>query len=80
MLLGIFAGRQDLTVPIFVRWFARNPIQRLLAFLDEELPLPGCLALMASSPWLPFIRAWFRFRVRRRRRSVPLDRPALVAP
>ncbi len=79
MLLDIFANRQELTVPIFVRWFQRNPIQRMLAFLDEELPLPGCLALMASSPRLPFIRAWFRVRFRQRRRSLPLPQTAEVS-
>jgi lycopene beta-cyclase len=65
MLIEILATRGDLGAPIFSQLFQNNPIHRLLRFLDEEDGIWGNLKLMASVPWIPFIRAWFAVRARR---------------
>jgi lycopene beta-cyclase len=65
MLIEILAKRGDLGAPIFAQLFQNNPIDRLLRFLDEQDGVWGNLKLMASVPWIPFIRAWFAVRARR---------------
>jgi lycopene beta-cyclase len=65
MLIEILANRGELGSPIFSQLFQNNPIHRLLRFLDEEDGVWGNLKLMASVPWIPFIRAWFAVRARR---------------
>ena len=65
MLIEILANRGDLGAPIFAQLFQNNPIDRLLRFLDEQDGLWGNVKLMASVPWIPFIRAWFAVRARR---------------
>ena len=42
---------------VFSRLFARNPVQRVFAFLDNESALGEELKLIASLPTLPFMRA-----------------------
>ena len=60
MLLQIMYRRGALSETVFTRLFSRNPIQRLLRFLDEETSLTETVAIMATVPWGPFIRAWVR--------------------
>jgi lycopene beta-cyclase len=63
MLLQILYRRGELSEKVFGRLFARNPIDRLLRFLNEETTVWETLALMATVPWGPFIAAWFRVKV-----------------
>ena len=58
MILHIFARRPDLGPRVLQRLFSRNPIERLFRFLDEEGNLAENLLLMATVPWLPFLRAY----------------------
>lgn len=60
MLLQILYRHGELGAPIFEQLFRRNPIDRLLRFLNEETSLREDIAIMASVPWWPFIRAWLR--------------------
>lgn len=63
MLLQILYRNGELGAPIFEQLFRRNPIDRLLRFLNEETSLREDIAIMASVPWWPFIRAWLRMRI-----------------
>ncbi len=60
LLLQILKRQGRLMKPIFTQLFARNPIGRILCFLDESASLPQDLALIASLPPLPFLRALAR--------------------
>ena len=62
ILLDILQDRGDLGAPVFAQLFRRNPVQRIFRFLDEEGGWGENLALMASVPPLPFLRAWLRVR------------------
>ncbi len=42
---------------VFARLFARNPVQRVFAFLDNETSLMDELKLISSLPKLPFMQA-----------------------
>jgi len=42
---------------VFARLFARNPVQRVFSFLDNESALADELRLISSLPTLPFLRA-----------------------
>ncbi|MFP3959517.1 MAG: lycopene cyclase family protein [Spirochaetaceae bacterium] len=66
MLLQILHRHGDLGRPIFTQLFRRNPTTRILRFLDEEDGWWENLKLMASVPWWPFIRAWFKLKILRR--------------
>jgi lycopene beta-cyclase len=57
MLLDILEHHGNLGKPIFTQLFQRNPITRVLRFLDEEDNWRENLKLMASVPSWPFIRA-----------------------
>ncbi len=48
---------------VFSRLFRKNPAGRLFRFLDEEVSLAEMLAVMATVPWAPFIRAFVRTRL-----------------
>ncbi|MFN2312416.1 MAG: lycopene cyclase family protein [Spirochaetia bacterium] len=63
MLLQILYRHGELGAPIFEQLFRRNPIDRLLRFLNEQTSLREDIAIMASVPWWPFIRAWLRMHV-----------------
>lgn len=63
MLLQILFRRGGLSEQVFTRLFERNPIDRLLRFLNEETTVGETLALMATVPWGPFIAAWFRVKI-----------------
>ena len=57
VLLRVLAGGLTDRAELFVRLFERNPPDRMLRFLDGGTTFPEELALMASSPQLPMIRA-----------------------
>ncbi len=58
MLLHILEQQGHLAQSIFMQLFIRNPVQRVLRFLDEEGGLGENLQLMASVPPVPFLKAW----------------------
>jgi lycopene beta-cyclase len=60
MLLDILQYHGELGAQVFAQLFQRNPIHRIFRFLDEEGNWVENLALMASVPPLPFLRAWLR--------------------
>lgn len=66
MLLSVLDQAGEDGRDIFVGLFERNPVTRVLRFLDEEGTLWENITLMASVPWWTFIRAWFRVKWRRR--------------
>ena len=66
MLLQILYRRGELAAPIFTDLFKNNPIERLLRFLDEETTLAEDLQVMASVPPWPFIRAFWRTKIRQK--------------
>lgn len=66
MLLSVLEQGGELGRDVFIDLFERNPMIRLLRFLDEEGTLSENIRLMASVPWWPFIAAWFRVKWRRR--------------
>ena len=66
LLLQILYRRGDLAERIFADLFSKNPLDRLLRFLDEEGPPGENLQLMATVPPVPFIAAWMRLKLLRR--------------
>lgn len=66
MLLQIMYRNGELSKPIFTQLFAKNPIHRILRFLDEEATGKELLQIMVSVPWWPFIRAWLRLKILRK--------------
>jgi lycopene beta-cyclase len=66
MLLQILYRHGELAKRVFTRLFERNPLTRILRFLDEEDGLWENLKLMYTVPWWPFIRAWVKLKILRR--------------
>jgi lycopene beta-cyclase len=60
ILLQILYRHSNLMKPIFVRLFERNPIERILSFLDESATPWEDAALIASLPPFPFLRAFLK--------------------
>ncbi|WP_167856459.1 lycopene cyclase family protein [Hymenobacter metallicola] len=57
LLLDIMRRRGEVTRDIFTELFQRNPIERVLAFLDERTSWPDNFRIMNSvTPW-PFLRS-----------------------
>jgi lycopene beta-cyclase len=57
LLLDIMQRRGELTRDIFAELFQRNPVERILDFLDEKTSWPQNLQVMNSvTPW-PFLRS-----------------------
>ncbi|WP_400193036.1 lycopene cyclase family protein [Hymenobacter sp. B81] len=57
LLLDIMQRRGEQTQRIFTELFQRNPVERILAFLDERTSWPDNLRIMQSvTPW-PFLRS-----------------------
>ena len=63
MMLQVMHRSGERSQEVFSRLFARNPVDRLFRFLDEEVTLAEMLAVMATVPWAPFIRAFVRTRL-----------------
>ncbi len=63
MLLQLLYRRGELSERVFTDMFAKNPIDRLFRFLDEEASLGENLRLMSTVPWGPFVKSFFRIRV-----------------
>jgi len=66
ILLQILYRQGGLSESIFTALFKNNPIQRVFRFLDEEAPLLENIALMASLPAWPFLRALLKLKLLRR--------------
>ncbi len=66
MLLQVMYRRGELSERVFTALFRRNPIDRLLRFLDEETSPAQTIAVMASVPILPFLAAFWRTHVLKR--------------
>jgi len=60
-LLRVIREDPARAVEVFRTMLTRNPGSRILAFLDEEASLRDQLALFATLPWAPFVRAQVRF-------------------
>lgn len=65
-MLHVMRHRGELMERTFTGMFARNPIDRMLRFLDEETTIPETLAVMASVPILPFLKAFIQTQVLRK--------------
>ncbi len=63
MLLQILYRRGELSEEVFSHLFRKNPIDRVLRFLNEQTTVVEDLKLMSTVPWIPFIRAFFRLKV-----------------
>lgn len=63
MLLQILYRNGNLGKRVFTDLFRKNPVQRIFRFLDEEGSITENIALMATVPWWPFIRAWLKLRL-----------------
>jgi len=66
MLLQVLYRRGDLAERVFTDLFTKNPVDRLLRFLDEEGSLTENLQLMATVPPDAFTAAWARLKLLRR--------------
>lgn len=66
LLLNVLYRRGELSHTVFRRLFERNPIDRLLRFLNEEVTFWETISIMATVPWGPFLAAWFRLKILRR--------------
>ncbi len=66
LLLQILYRRGEIGARVFSDLFRKNPVQRIFGFLDETGSIAENIALMASVPWWPFIKAWIKLRVTRR--------------
>ena len=62
MMLKVLQDRGDLSERVFSDLFEKNPIERLLRFLDEESSLIEDIKVMNSVAPLPFIKAFFRLK------------------
>jgi lycopene beta-cyclase len=60
VLLDLVATDPAAVEPAFARMFARNPVRRVLRFLDEDTRPIEELLLIASLPPVPFLRAALR--------------------
>ena len=57
LLLDIMQRRGEATRDIFAQLFRRNPVERILRFLDEETTWPDNLRIMNSVSASPFLRS-----------------------
>lgn len=66
LLLDVFDRDPSTLERAFARLFAANPVERVLAFLDEDTGVPDELRLMATLPAAPYLRALARYPFRAR--------------
>jgi lycopene beta-cyclase len=64
MMLQVMYRRGELSELVFTRLFRDNPIDRLFRFLDEQVSVPEMLAVMSTVPWGPFIKAFYRTKIK----------------
>lgn len=57
-LLQVMYRRGELSEPAFTSMFRKNPIDRMLRFLDEEVSLAETIAIMTTVPIGPFLAAF----------------------
>lgn len=60
LLLRIIRDEPQVVPRILWTLFRRNPIRRILRFLDEQTSLREEIALFWTLPWMPFLRAIVR--------------------
>ncbi|HTX90728.1 MAG TPA: lycopene cyclase family protein [Anaerolineales bacterium] len=65
VILDVFSGEPQLGRPILSSIFAKNPVRRVLEFLDDRSSFAEDLRLLSSQPAGPFLRAIGRM-IRRR--------------
>lgn len=65
VLLEIWGSRPEEIPPIFAAMFLRNPVDRVLRFLDERTSTWEVLRMVLTLPKLPFVRAAARWITRR---------------
>lgn len=65
VLLELWSSRPGEIPRVFSALFRKNPGDRVLRFLDERASPRELLSLIASLPWLPFLRAAARWVGRR---------------
>ena len=76
LLLYLIQNRPLEVKYIFEQLFSKNPISRILQFLDEETSLVQDLQILGRLPWKPFLRALFdyyvcrKYNVRKRKQLV----------
>jgi len=56
-LLHVITQPENDGAQLFVNLFDKNPAERVLRFLDQESSFTDELAIMASSPTIPFVKA-----------------------
>jgi len=56
-LLNVISKNRMASQDIFGRMFQNHPIDRIFRFLDEKSSLLDDLQIMASMPWMPFLKA-----------------------
>lgn len=69
MMLSVLERSRDGGRDVFIKLFERNPMTRVLRFLDEAGTIGENIRLMATVPWGTFIAAWFRVKRRHNRRG-----------
>jgi lycopene beta-cyclase len=57
LMLDVMARQSEQVKPVLTNMFARNPIRRVLMFLDEQTSIWEDAAVLASLPSGPFLRA-----------------------
>lgn len=60
LLLRIIRDEPGVVPKILSTLFKRNPIHRILMFLDEQTTVSQEILLFMRLPWMPFLRAIFR--------------------
>jgi lycopene beta-cyclase len=66
LMLRVMARHGERIAEVFGAMFARNPVERVLRFLDEEASLVEALRLALTLPVGPFVRTLLRWLVLRR--------------
>lgn len=70
VLLEVWQEHPAAIPPVFGAMFTRNPVDRVLRFLDEEASAGEILRLVLSLPWTPFLQAVLRLTARRSTRAL----------
>ncbi len=57
VMLDVLTRRKQIIVEVFEALFTKNPVERILRFMDEKSTLSEDLSVMASVPRIPFLKA-----------------------
>jgi lycopene beta-cyclase len=66
VMLQVLYRHGDLAEAIYTALFKRNPVGRLLRFLDEQGGWIENLQVLATVPTWPFVESWVRYKLLRR--------------